>query len=97
MFPNLARSRGELLSKWWARQRRRVEASAGATIHGLRHRVTTQLKHAGVDEAHIEEILGHSHHSLAMSRYGKRYDVAPLAGAIRAVNNRGPLAVLFGA
>jgi integrase len=95
LFPRVARSDGELLSKWWRRQRERVKASPGAQIHGLRHRVTTQLKHADVAEDVISEVLGHSQRSLAMGRYGKRSDVVRLARAIELIDNRGPLAYLF--
>jgi integrase len=95
LFPRAWQRNGDLLTKWWNRQRKRAGASPGTQVHGLRHRVTTQLKNAGVHEARISTILGHSQQSLAMGRYGKSYDMPRLVEAVEMIDNRGPLGCLF--
>ncbi len=95
LFPWAATREGERISKLWETLREQSGASRKATLHGLRHRFATHLKHAGVEEARIAQLLGHANVSLTTGRYGKRYDVRRLAETVTAVRNREELAELF--
>lgn len=48
------------------------------TLYSLRHAVVTQLKHKGVSEDLIAELVGHTNSSMTTGRYGKRYPVEKL-------------------
>ncbi len=48
------------------------------TLYSLRHSVVTQLKHKGVSEDLLAELVGHTNSSMTTGRYGKRYPVQKL-------------------
>jgi integrase len=95
LFPSLTSRGGDPLSRWWQMRRERVGVSNRCQLHGLRHRFVSQLKHAGVDEPRIAQLVGHANASLTTGRYGKRYNVPRLAEAVGVVRNREALAGLF--
>ncbi len=72
--------------KWYQRfNREYVTDDVKKVFHSFRHLVTDTLKQAGVQDAIIAELVGHSHgtHSMTMSRYGKRYQPKVLLEALR--------------
>ena len=89
------RQGGDTLTRTWKSLREEAGANRKATIQGLRHRVATQLKHSGVEEVRIAELLGHANASIATGRYGKRFDVVALREVVERIDNRGLLAALF--
>lgn len=54
-------------------------------LYSLRHTVATKLKHAGVEESLIAELLGHTNSSMTTGRYGKEYPVEHLAKAVELI------------
>jgi integrase len=95
LFPGSAAQGGDRLTRAWQSLRQDAGVDPDAQLHGLRHRIATQLKHAGVQEVRIAELLGHANASITTGRYGKRYDTAALREAVDHIENRGPLSVLF--
>lgn len=61
--------------QWYQRYNREyVTDDPKRVFHSMRHLVTDTLKQAGVHEAVIAEIVGHTNEgSQTMGRYGKRY------------------------
>ena len=55
-------------------------------LYSLRHSVTTQLKHKGVAESLIAELVGHTNSSMTTGRYGKRYPVEQLKGVVEKIS-----------
>jgi integrase len=69
--------------KWYQRfNRNNVTENPKRVFHSFRHSLADRLKQAGVQEALIAEILGHSHDSVTMTRYGKRYEPKVLLEAL---------------
>jgi integrase len=70
--------------KWYQRFNRiHVTADPKKVFHSMRHTVTDMLKQAGVVEAVIAELVGHSNGgSMTMGRYGKRYQPKVLLEAL---------------
>ena len=90
LFPELnpgANGRlAEAPSRWfnrvWLRDRKQI-TDRKLVLYSLRHTVATQLKHSGVAEALISELLGHANGSMTTGRYGKEYPVEQLAEAVK--------------
>jgi integrase len=51
-------------------------------LYSIRHSVATRLKHRGVDECMIAQLLGHEHPEITNGRYGKDYPIKQLAEAL---------------
>lgn len=70
--------------KWYQRYNREyVTEDPKKVFHSMRHLVTDTLKQAGVIEAMIAEIVGHTNEgSETMGRYGKRYQPKVLLEAL---------------
>jgi integrase len=51
-------------------------------LYSLRHTVATTLKHQGVEESLIAQLLGHADSSITTGRYGKEYPVERLAEVV---------------
>lgn len=89
LFPELkpgANGRlAEAPSRWfnrtWLRDRCGIKDTR-KVLYSLRHTVATRLKHAGVEESLIAELLGHTNGSMTTGRYGKAYPVEKLAEAV---------------
>lgn len=79
LWPNLyRRPLGGFSGKfgqWYCRFNRQcITTDPYKTYHSFRHSICDTLKQAGVQEALIAELVGHSNNdSITMSRYGKRY------------------------
>ena len=55
------------------------------TLYSLRHSVTTQLKHKGIPEDLLAELVGHTNSSMTTGRYGKRYPVGKLKEVVELI------------
>lgn len=92
LFENLTRKRngyGQDLSKWFQRFNREfITENPKRVFHSFRHNVADSLKQQGVDDFIIAEILGHTHGSITMGRYGKRYQPQVLLAAIEKLDYR---------
>ncbi|MDD2271116.1 MAG: site-specific integrase [Desulfuromonadaceae bacterium] len=75
---------GNAIGNWYRRfNREHVSKDEGKVFHSFRHTVTNSLKQAGVSEAVIAELVGHSTSgSMTMGRYGKRYQPKVLLEAL---------------
>jgi integrase len=51
-------------------------------LYSIRHTVATRLKHEGVDECMIAQLLGHEHPEITNGRYGKDYPISQLSDAL---------------
>ena len=85
--PDKYGKRSSAFSKWFGNHKR----SAGLqdpklTFHSLRHTFVNGLKQLEVAETVIAELVGHTNHSITLSRYGKRYNLPLLNKAVQAVN-----------
>lgn len=56
------------------------------TLYSLRHSVATQLKHKGIQEDLIAELVGHTNSSMTTGRYGKRYPVEKLLAVVESIH-----------
>ena len=88
--PDKYGKRSSAFSKWFGNHKR----SAGLqdpklTFHSLRHTFVNGLKQLEVAETVIAELVGHTNHSITLSRYGKRYNLPLLNKAVQAVDARG--------
>lgn len=89
LFPELtpgANGRlAEAPSRWfnqtWLRQVKSI-SDRKLVLYSLRHSVATHLKHKGVEESAIAQLLGHSNSSMTTGRYGKEYPVEILAEVV---------------
>ena len=83
----------DLLSKWWARDRKALGAEK-FTIHELRHSYLTALARAGVHPKVMQELAGHANSQITMDIYthvdmtGKRAAAEALQAYFE--DNRGP-------
>ncbi|MBF0548840.1 MAG: tyrosine-type recombinase/integrase [Candidatus Riflebacteria bacterium] len=87
MFPNLRKHSkngyAHQLGQWFQLfNRLKITDNPRKSFHSIRHAFTDELKQAGVDSSIIAELIGHSHTTLTMSRYGKRFGVRILLDAI---------------
>jgi len=75
----------EAPSRWfnevWLRDVKAV-VDPKKVLYSLRHSVATKLKHSGVEESMIAEILGHTNNSMSTGRYGKEYPLKAMAEAM---------------
>ncbi|ORT50215.1 hypothetical protein ST37_09960 [Vibrio sp. qd031] len=55
------------------------KAGARPTLYGLRHTFIDELKQANVSEHLVAQIVGHTHHNMTFSRYGKDTDLQNLS------------------
>ncbi len=75
---------GQDFSKWYQRyNRKHVSKDRKKVFHSFRHSTANILKQEQVDEAIIKEILGHSHGSITLGRYGKAYHVGTMLDALK--------------
>jgi integrase len=89
LFPELkpgANGRlAEAPSRWfnrvWLREVVGISDSK-LVLYSLRHSVATHLKHVGVAEPLIAQLLGHTNSSMTTGRYGKEYPIEKLAAAV---------------
>jgi len=86
LFENLTLKRdgyGHDFGKWYGRfNREYITDNPKKVFHSFRHNVADSLKQQGIDDFVIAEILGHTHSSITMGRYGKRYQPQVLLSAI---------------
>ena len=69
--------------KWYQRfNRKYVTVHPKRVFHSFRHALADRLKQAGVQEALIAEILGHTIESETFGRYGKRFQPKVLLEAL---------------
>jgi len=70
--------------KWFQKlNRASITEEPRKVFHSLRHTFIDTLKQAGIAEALIAEMVGHSNEkSMTMSRYGKRYQPRVLLEAM---------------
>ena len=75
---------GNAIGNWYRRfNREYITQDECKVFHSFRHTVTDTLKQAGVAEAVIAELVGHSTSgSMTMGRYGKRYQPKVLLEAL---------------
>jgi len=95
LFPELnAGHNGRLAeapSRWFNRRLLRDRLSikdSRKVLYSLRHTVATKLKHQGVEESLISELLGHSNHSITTGRYGKSYPIKNLVEVVELLDWR---------
>jgi len=82
LFPELSPGASgrlaEAPSRWfnetWLRKVKGI-TDPKLVLYSIRHSVATQLKHAGVEESMIAQILGHANPSMTTGRYGKEFPV----------------------
>ncbi|OEF85690.1 site-specific integrase [Vibrio breoganii] len=74
-------------SKWFARRREKLGFGKGLDAHSFRHTFADELKGKGAPKEKIEELLGHSHNSLSMDLYGKRYRPSQLMEVITLIDD----------
>jgi len=87
LWPALAKRRDGYahdFGKWFQKlNRTRITEEPRKVFHSLRHSFIDTLKQAGVPEALISEMVGHSNEkSMTMGRYGKRYQPRVLLEAM---------------
>lgn len=89
LFPELtpgANGRlAEAPSRWfnqtWLRKVKSI-SDRKLVLYSLRHSVATTLKHQGVEESLIAQLLGHSNGNMTTGRYGKEYPIQQLAEVV---------------
>jgi integrase len=89
LFPELQAGangrRAEAPSRWfnrvWLREVVGISDSK-LVLYSLRHSVATHLKHIGVAEPLIAQLLGHTNSSMTTGRYGKEYPIEKLAAVV---------------
>ena len=74
-------------SKWFARRRKDLGLGKGLDAHSFRHTFADELKGKGAPKEKIEELLGHSHNSLSMDLYGKKYRPSQLMEVITLIDD----------
>lgn len=62
--------------------REHISEDSRKVLYSLRHSFATILKHKGIQQEVIAELMGHTHSGMTFSRYADRYRVATLKGAI---------------
>jgi integrase len=86
LWPALKKKRdgyGMDFGKWFGRFNRiYVTDNPKRSFHSLRHTLADNLKQKKVDGLIIAEILGHSHGSITLGRYGKSYEPRVLIEAL---------------
>jgi len=65
----------------WLRNEKGIE-SKKFVMYSLRHSFCTKLLHAGVGEALISQIVGHTNNSMTSGRYGKQFPITLMAEAL---------------
>ncbi len=65
--------------------RKYITQDATKVFHSFRHMFATGLKNAGVRAEIISELLGHTHGSITLDRYGKPFDAVTLLKAMRSL------------
>ncbi len=70
--------------KYVTKDRRKV-------FHSFRHCFASQLKEKGVQSGIIEGLLGHTHGSISLDRYGKAYSLKTLHEAIKKIQHPVPM------
>ena len=73
-------------SKWFSRRRASLGLGKGLDAHSFRHTFATTLKRRGVSTVLIEELLGHSHNSISLDLYGKKFQTNKLASIIELID-----------
>lgn len=86
LTPGASGRLAEAPSRWfnrkWLRDCKAI-SDPKLVLYSLRHSVATSLKHKGVSETLISELLGHSTNGkMSTGRYGKEYPVAQLYDAV---------------
>lgn len=84
-MPRGKRRNAETPSRWFNRHWMRDTCGIRdpkKVLYSFRHTVATKLKYKGVEEALLAELLGHQNHSMTTGRYGKRFPVGNLKGAL---------------
>jgi len=74
-------------SNWFARRRKDLGLGKGLDAHSFRHTFADELKCKGAPKEIIEELLGHSHNSLSMDLYGKKYRPSQLMEVISLIDD----------
>jgi integrase len=86
LWPEILRSRdgyGHSFSNFWQRYNRKfITQDKKKNFHSFRHSFISILKRKGVDTSIISELVGHSHDSITMDRYGKGYEMERLLKSI---------------
>lgn len=87
LFPTLNRHEfngySHAVSKWFSSHKTDLGFGKKLTFHSLRHTVSDTLKQAGVEEAMINAIMGHTGQaSMSIKRYGKDYKPDVLAPVV---------------
>lgn len=86
LWENLKKKRdgyAQDFGRWFQRfNRKYVTANRKRVFHSFRHTLADNLKQRQVEGVTIAEILGHSHGSITLSRYGKGYGPEILLNAL---------------
>lgn len=90
LFPALTRHRkngyAHQLGQWFQLfNRKEITEDPRKTFHSLRHAFADILKQQLVEPHIISELLGHSTGSIAITRYGKRFNVKVLFDAVQKI------------
>lgn len=90
MFPTLSRHElngySHAVTKWFSEHKSALGFGNKHTFHSFRHTVADTLKQAGVEEAHLNAIMGHTGGSMSIVRYGKDYKPDVLLPIISKLN-----------
>ncbi|MEZ8156228.1 site-specific integrase [Vibrio splendidus] len=74
-------------SKWFSRRREKLGLGKGLDAHSFRHTFAAELKRKCVPTVLIEELLGHSHHSISLDLYGKKFQPIELLKVIELIDD----------
>lgn len=69
----------------WLKKQKLVRDDRRLTLYSVRHAVVTKLKHKGIQEELIAELVGHANSSMTTGRYGKRYPVQKLKEVVEQI------------
>ena len=74
---------GHTVTNWFTRYKENIgltndDKGRRKSFHSFRHTFTTYMKHEGVSETMIKEVIGHSVNDITMGRYGDKYPVKKL-------------------
>ena len=85
-------SYGKMFSAVFQRLNRKyVTKDRRKVFHSFRHCFASQLKEKGVQPGIIEGLLGHTHGSISLDRYGKAYSLQTLYEAIKKIQHPVPM------
>lgn len=94
LFPTLTRhdmnGYSHAMTKWFSTHKTKLGFGDKQTFHSFRHTVADTLKQAGIEEAQINAIMGHTGSSMSIERYGKAYKPDVLLPAILKINFKLP-------